>query len=98
MSWLGILLHQLLLHQDLFLALYLAVLRDGGVNQKKFSFGHCPNKGGGVYPCLNFVALFQEVYFWSIKRAYFFKNVNTLNLFFRLLAPSGALIAIPTYY
>ena len=31
MSWLGILLHQLLLHQDLFLALYLAVLRDEGV-------------------------------------------------------------------
>ena len=28
---LGILLHQLLLHQDLFLVLYLAVLRDGGV-------------------------------------------------------------------
>ena len=28
---LGILLHQLLLYQDLFLVLYLAVLRDGGV-------------------------------------------------------------------
>ena len=28
---LGILLNQLLLHQDLFLVLYLAVLRDGGV-------------------------------------------------------------------
>ena len=27
----GILLHQLLLHQDLFLVLYLVVLRDGGV-------------------------------------------------------------------
>ena len=31
MSWLGILLHQRLLHQDLFLVLYLVVLRDGGV-------------------------------------------------------------------
>ena len=28
---LGVLLHQLLLHQDLFLVLYLVVLRDGGV-------------------------------------------------------------------
>ena len=28
---LGVLLHQLLLHQDLFLVVYLVVLRDGGV-------------------------------------------------------------------
>ena len=28
---LGVILHQLLLHQDLFLVLYLLVLRDGGV-------------------------------------------------------------------
>ena len=28
---LGVLLHQLLLHQDLFLVFYLVVLRDGGV-------------------------------------------------------------------
>ena len=28
---LGVILHQLLLHQDLFLVLYLVVLRDGGV-------------------------------------------------------------------
>ena len=24
-------------------------------------------EGGGVYPCPNFLALFQEVQFWSIK-------------------------------
>ena len=51
-----------------------------GVNGKKmFSFGHCPNDGGGVYPCPNFLALFLEVHFWSIKRVYFFKNANVLN-------------------
>ena len=46
--------------------------------KKKFSFGHCRMRGG-VYPCPNFLALFQEVYFWSIKRVYFFKNANILN-------------------
>ena len=35
--------------------------------------------GGGVYPCPNFLALFLEVHFWSIKRVYFFKNANVLN-------------------
>ena len=47
--------------------------------KKTFSFGHCPNDGGGVYPCPNFLALFLEVHFWSIKRVYFFKNANVLN-------------------
>ena len=28
------------------------------LQKKKFSFGHCPNKGGGVYPCPNFLAPF----------------------------------------
>ena len=59
-----------------------------GVNEKKtFSFGHCPNDGGGVYPCSIFLALFLEVHFWSIKRVYFLKNANVLNFlqFFRLL-------------
>ena len=29
------------------------------INEKKtFSFGHCPNEGGGVYPCPNLLALF----------------------------------------
>ena len=50
------------------------------INRKKtFSFGHCPNEGWGVYPCLNFLAPFLEVHFWSIKRVYFFKNANVLN-------------------
>ena len=31
--------------------------------------------GGGAA----FLALFQEVLFWSIKRVYFFKNANVLN-------------------
>ena len=53
-------------------------LREGLNEKKKFFFGHCPNKGG-VYPCPNFLALFQEVRFWSIKRVYFFKNANLLN-------------------
>ena len=35
--------------------------------KKTFSFGHCPNNGGGFYPCPNFLALFLEVHFWSIK-------------------------------
>ena len=48
--------------------------------EKTFSFGHCPNEvWGGVYPCPNFLALFLEVHFWSIKRVYFFKNANVLN-------------------
>ena len=50
-----------------------------GLNEKKtFSFGHCPNEGGGAYPCPNFLALFQEVHFLSINRVYFFKNANVL--------------------
>ena len=55
-------------------------LGKGSIEKKTFSFGHCPNKGGGgVYPCPNFLALFLEVHFWSIKRVYFFKNANVLN-------------------
>ena len=56
-------------------------LREGLNEKKTFSFGHCPNDGGrgGVYPCPNFLALFLEVHFWSIKRVYFFKNANVLN-------------------
>ena len=55
-------------------------VREGVNGKKTFSFGHCPNDGGGgVYPCPNFLALFLEVHFWSIKRVYFFKNANVLN-------------------
>ena len=35
--------------------------------------------GGAVYPCPNFLALLQDVHFWSIKRVYFSKNANALN-------------------
>ena len=51
-------------------------LREDLNREKTFSFGHCPNEGGrgGVYPCPNFLALSQEVQFWSIKRVYFFKK------------------------
>ena len=61
-------------------------LREGLNEKKTFSFGHCPN----------FLALFLEVHFWSIKRVYFFKNANVLNfsLFFRLFI---YLPPIPTF-
>ena len=49
-------------------------LREGLNEKKTFSFGHCPNEGGGVYPC----PIFFDP-FWSIKRVYFFKNANVLN-------------------
>ena len=55
---------------------YPSMLREGVNGKKMFSFGHCPNDGGGVYPCPNFLALFLEVHFWSIKRVYFFKNAS----------------------
>ena len=48
-------------------------------NEKNVFFQALPEWGGGVYPCPNFLALFQEVHFWSIKRVYFFKNANVLN-------------------
>ena len=50
------------------------------MKKKRFLSGIARIKGGGgVYPCPNFLALFLEVHFWSIKRVYFFKNANTLN-------------------
>ena len=56
------------------------LLREG-VNWKKNVFFRALPEfwGGGVYPCPNFLALFLEVHFWSIKRVYFFKNGNVLN-------------------
>ena len=34
------------------------------INEKKmFCFGHCPNEGGGVYPCLNFLPFFKKCVF-----------------------------------
>ena len=49
------------------------------IEKKRFLSGIAQIMGGGVYPCPNFLALFLEVHFWSIKRVYFFKNANVLN-------------------
>ena len=38
-------------------------LREEIKEKKTFSFGHCPNGGGGVYPCPNFLALFKKCIF-----------------------------------
>ena len=54
-------------------------LREGLNEKKRFLSGIARIRGGGVYPCPNFLALFLEVHFWSIKRVYFFKNANVLN-------------------
>ena len=41
-----------------------------GINEKKNVFFQAlPKWGGGVYPCPNFLALFLEVHFWSIKES-----------------------------
>ena len=49
--------------------------------KKRFLSGIARMMGGGVpmVPCPNFLALFLEVHFWSIKRVYFFKNANVVN-------------------
>ena len=49
------------------------------IKKKHFLSGLARMMGGGVYPCPNFLALFLEVHFWSIKRVYFLKNANVLN-------------------
>ena len=56
---------------------YMLQLRED-INENVF-FQALREWGGGVYPCPNFLALFQEMYFWSMKRVYFFKNANVLN-------------------
>ena len=61
---------------------YLSVLPFLGktsIEKKRFLSGIARMMGGGVYPCPNFLALFLEVHFWSIKRVYFLKNANVLN-------------------
>ena len=55
------------------------VLGKTSIEKKRFLSGIGRMMGGGVYPCPNFLALFLEVHFWSIKRVYFFKNANVLN-------------------
>ena len=47
--------------------------------KKRFLSGIARIMEGGVYPCPNFLALFLEVHFLSMKRVYFFKNANVLN-------------------
>ena len=59
--------------------LCICALGKTSIEKKTFSFGHCPNEGGGGLPMPEFLALFQEVHFWSIKRVYIFKNANVLN-------------------
>ena len=60
-------------------SLHLKLLGKGSRGKKRFLSGIARMMGGGVYPCPNFLALFLEVHFWSIKRVYFFKNANVLN-------------------
>ena len=57
------------------------LVREGINGKKRFLSGiaRMMEGGRGVYPCPNFLALFLEVHFWSIKRVYFFKNANVLN-------------------
>ena len=54
-------------------------LREGLNEKKRFLSGIARIMGGGVCPSPNFLALFLEVHFWSIKTVYFFKNANALN-------------------
>ena len=57
---------------------HLYVFRED-INEKKRFLSGIAQMRRGVYPCPNFLAHFQEVHFWSIKRVYFFKNANVLN-------------------
>ena len=67
-----------LIRYDKVIYIYVDIRED--TNEKKSFFsGIARMRGGGVYPCPNFLALFQEVHFWSIKRVYFLKNANVLN-------------------
>ena len=54
------------------------IREDLNKKKKRFLSGIAQMRGG-VYPWPNFLALFLEVHFWSIKRVYFFKNANVLN-------------------
>ena len=53
----------------------------GGRPQRKktFTFGHCPNKGGGGLPMPEFFGPLLRSAFLVNKRVYFFKNANVLN-------------------
>ena len=49
--------------------------------KKTFSFGHCPNKGGGVYPCPDFLAPFVYQVL-VLKIAFFYSNFTVIVCFF----------------
>ena len=38
-------------------------IREDIDEKKTFSFGHCPNEGGGIYPCPNFWPFFKKCIF-----------------------------------
>ena len=38
------------------------LLREEFPKKRMFTFGHCPNQGGGGGPCPNFLALFSQGY------------------------------------
>ena len=57
-------------------------VREGVNGKKTFSFGHCPNDGGGGggVPMPEFFGpLFRSAFLVKKKRVYFFKNANVLN-------------------
>ena len=49
------------------------------MEKKRFLSGIARMMGGGGLPKPEFLALFLEVHFWSIKIVYFFKNANVMN-------------------
>lgn len=52
-----------------------------GLNEKKtFSFGHCPNKGGGVYPCPNFFGPLSRSAFLVNKKSLFLQKCQCIEL------------------
>ena len=55
------------------------LIREDINEKKRFLSGIARMRGGGL-PMPDFLSLFQEVHFWSIKRVYFFKNANVLNV------------------
>ena len=50
------------------------------INEKKYFLSGIARMRGGGLPMPEFLTLFQEVRFWSIKRVFFFKNANVLNV------------------
>ena len=73
-------------------------LREGVNGKKTFSFGHCPNYGGGGLPMPEFFGPFSRSAFLVKEKSRFLQKCQYIEILsvFRLLAPSGALIAIPT--